>query len=78
MAEIVRRVDLDFFGVDCALSGGDLLVFECNAAMLVHDAGTDAPLFAYKRAPAERIRRAVGGLLARRGSRTAESEVSRG
>ena len=26
----------------------------------------------------ERIRRAVGGLLARRGSRTAESEVSRG
>jgi hypothetical protein len=74
LAEIVRRVDLDFFGVDCALTaGGDLLVFECNAAMLVHDDGTDTPLFAYKRPSAERIRHAVGAMLARRGGRTGES-----
>jgi hypothetical protein len=63
---IVARVGLPFFGVDCALdAAGGLLVFECNAAMLVHDAGTDTPIFAYKRPPAERIRAAVGRLLGR-------------
>ncbi len=64
--EIGRRVPLDFFGIDCAVDGaGRLLVFECNAAMLVHDADT-SPMFDYKRAPAERIRRAVSAMLTRR------------
>jgi tetratricopeptide (TPR) repeat protein len=67
LAGIVRRVPLDFFGIDCAVDrDGKLLVFECNATMLVHDADP-SPVFDFKRAPAERIRQAVGRLLARRG-----------
>ena len=32
-----RRLELDFFGVDCSiLPDGRLLVFEANATMLVH------------------------------------------
>lgn len=66
LAEIARRVPLDFFGLDCAIDpAGKLLVFECNAAMLVHDPDP-SPLFDYKRAPVARIRRAVGRLLAAR------------
>ena len=37
---------LDFFGVDCALdASGDLVVFEANASMLVHDQNAN---FSYK------------------------------
>jgi hypothetical protein len=59
LAEIARRVPLDFFGIDCGLDpGGRLIVFECNAAMLVHDADR-SPVFDFKRAPVDRIRQAV-------------------
>jgi tetratricopeptide (TPR) repeat protein len=71
LAAIVQRVPLDFFGIDGSVDqDGRLLVFECNATMLVHDADP-GPVFDFKRAPAERIRRAVGRLLAGRGGRLA-------
>ena len=34
----IERIDLDYFGIDCGLDvGGNLVVFEVNASMLVHD-----------------------------------------
>ena len=69
LAEIARRVPLDFFGVDCALDpAGRLLVFECNAAMLVHGADP-SPVFDFKRGAIERIRQAVTRMLVSRGRR---------
>jgi tetratricopeptide (TPR) repeat protein len=71
LATIAARIKLDFFGIDCSVDqDGRLLVFECNAAMLVHNADP-SPAFAFKRGPAERIRHAVGRLLARRAGRAA-------
>ena len=47
---------------------GRLLLFEADAAMLVH--GTDPPdLYPYKRAGFERIQRALNALLEKRASR---------
>jgi len=64
--EIGARTALDYCGVDCAvLPDGGLLLFECNAAMLVRHSAQPA-MFDYKRAPAERIRAAVSRLLERR------------
>jgi tetratricopeptide (TPR) repeat protein len=66
LTEIGRRMALGFCGLDGALlPDGRLLVFECNAAMLVRH---DDPLavFDYKRAPAEAIRDAVTAMLMRR------------
>jgi tetratricopeptide (TPR) repeat protein len=43
---IRERIELDYFGVDCGLdSEGDLVVFEANASMLVHDENAN---FSYK------------------------------
>ena len=57
-------IGLDFFGIDCALDpAGDLLVFEANATMLVHDDNAAQP---YKTPYAARIRQAFGALLDRR------------
>ena len=45
IGEIGRRLDLDFAGVDFALlADGRALLFEANAAMLVHPEPTDGPL----------------------------------
>lgn len=66
LGAIVGRVGLDFFGLDCSVDRtGALLVFECNATMLVHEAGA-SPAFDFKRGPTERIRQAVGRMLAGR------------
>jgi tetratricopeptide (TPR) repeat protein len=36
--EIQERIGLEYFGIDCGLDpSGDLVVFEANASMLVHD-----------------------------------------
>jgi hypothetical protein len=41
---IRERIGLDYFGIDCGLdSDGNLLVFEVNASMLVHDDNADFP-----------------------------------
>ncbi|MEJ0067711.1 MAG: tetratricopeptide repeat protein [Pseudomonadota bacterium] len=66
LREIGARIALDYCGIDCAVQpDGRLLLFECNAAMLVRHTGQPA-MFDYKRAPAERIRDAVSRMLARR------------
>jgi tetratricopeptide (TPR) repeat protein len=47
VAQIGRRLDLDYGGVDfTVLPGGTLLVFEANATMLVHPEAEDGPFAA--------------------------------
>jgi hypothetical protein len=67
LAEIAAAVPLEYFGIDCAVArDGRLLLFEADAAMLVH--GTDpADLYPYKRAGFERVQAALGALLRGRG-----------
>ncbi len=58
------RIGLDFFGIDCALdASGDLVVFEVNASMLVHDQNADFP---YKGPFVRAIKLAFDAMLQRR------------
>ena len=58
-------VALDFFGIDCGIDrDGRLVMFEVNASMLVHANDPEA-VFAYKRAPVARIKRAFDTMLTR-------------
>jgi tetratricopeptide (TPR) repeat protein len=60
---IRERIDLEYFGIDCGLdSNGDLLVFEVNASMLVHD---DNHEFPYKDPAVRRIKAAFDAMLAK-------------
>jgi hypothetical protein len=65
LREIAAAIPLEYFGIDCAITrDGRLLLFEADAAMLVH--GTDPPgLYPYKRAGFERIQTALTALLQR-------------
>lgn len=63
LAEIGRRVGLDYFGLDCALMpDGRLLVFEVETGMIVHDRD-DAALYPAKKQHVPRIFRAVEAML---------------
>ena len=64
--EIAETIRLEYFGIDCAIApDGRLLLFEADAAMLVH--GTDPPdLYPYKPAAYQRIKAALTALLRRR------------
>lgn len=54
--------ELEFFGVDCSIDrGGNLLIFEVNAAMLVHDDNAALP---YKTPHCRRIKQAFHAMLA--------------
>jgi glutathione synthase/RimK-type ligase-like ATP-grasp enzyme len=66
LREIAGAVPLEYFGIDCAIApDGRLLLFEADAAMLVH--GTDPPeLYPYKRPAFRRIQAALSALLERR------------
>jgi len=66
MAQIGHAAGLDYFGIDATLlPDGRLLIFEADAAMLVHD--EDArDVFAYKRPFVARIREALHDLITRR------------
>lgn len=68
LAAIGRQLDLDYGGVDFALTGdGRVVVFEANATMLVHREAADGPL-AHKNPYIERIAHAFARMLdARRG-----------
>jgi glutathione synthase/RimK-type ligase-like ATP-grasp enzyme len=68
LGEIAAAIPLEYFGIDCAIArDGRLLLFEADAAMLVH--GTDPPyLYPYKRAGFERIQTALNALLQSRRS----------
>lgn len=62
LREIGAAIGLEFFGVDCALDrDGNLVVFEVNASMLIHD---DNAAFPYKTPACLRIRRAFAAALA--------------
>ncbi len=66
MREIARRLDLDYGGIDCAITrDGALLLFEANASMLVHldDAAEDLP---DKHAQVPKIAQAIDHLVARK------------
>ncbi len=63
LGEIQQRIGLEYFGIDCALdTNGDLLVFEVNASMLVHDDNAEFP---YKDPAVRRIKTAFDAMLAR-------------
>jgi tetratricopeptide (TPR) repeat protein len=58
------RIGLDFFGIDCALDDrGDLLMFEVNASMLVHEDNAEFP---YKDPAVRAIKQAFDAMLASR------------
>jgi glutathione synthase/RimK-type ligase-like ATP-grasp enzyme len=62
------RIGLDFFGIDCALdASGDVVVFEVNASMLVHDQNADFP---YKGPFVRNIKLAFDAMLRRRATET--------
>jgi Flp pilus assembly protein TadD/glutathione synthase/RimK-type ligase-like ATP-grasp enzyme len=64
LAAIRERIGLDYFGIDCALDrDGNLVVFEVNASMLVHN---DNPDFPYKAPAVQAIKQAFGAMLRQR------------
>lgn len=64
LQEIRGAIGLDFCGIDCTIAtDGQLVVFEANASMLVHE---DHGVFAYKTPAIDRINRAFGAMLAAR------------
>ncbi len=63
LRDIQQRIGLEYFGIDCALdTNGDLLVFEVNASMLVHDDNAEFP---YKDPAVRRIKAAFDAMLAK-------------
>jgi tetratricopeptide (TPR) repeat protein len=63
LREIQQRIGLDYFGIDCSIDiSGDLLVFEVNASMLVHDDNAEYP---YKDPAVRRIKAAFDAMLAK-------------
>lgn len=60
---IRNTIDLDYFGIDCSLdAAGQIVVFEVNASMLVHQHNENFP---YKAPFVERIRLAFDAMLQR-------------
>ena len=58
---IRSKLDLDYFGIDCALDKeGRVVVFEVNSSMLVH---LRNDLFPYKNGPVRRIKAAFASML---------------
>jgi glutathione synthase/RimK-type ligase-like ATP-grasp enzyme len=70
LPQVARALGLDYAGIDCTrLPDGALLVFEADAAMLVH--GNDPiDVFPYKPAAVARIRAALEALIQDRTKRT--------
>ena len=61
MREIQQRIELDYFGMDCGLDrSGNLVVFEVNASMLVHEHNEEFP---YKNPFVARIKTAFDEML---------------
>jgi hypothetical protein len=65
LRELAESIPLTYFGIDCGIApDGRLLLFEADAAMLVH--GTDDPvLFPYKKAAFREIQLAFDQTLAK-------------
>ncbi len=63
LAEIHRRVGLDYLGIDCAETvDGRLLIFEVDHAMVVH-AMDAVEVFPYKQVPMQRLFAAFRAML---------------
>jgi tetratricopeptide (TPR) repeat protein len=63
--QMAQATGLDYGGIDCGLDReGRIVVFEANAAMLVHE--EKSPLFGYKNQYVARIKQAFDAMLARR------------
>jgi tetratricopeptide (TPR) repeat protein len=61
LREIQQRIGLEYFGIDCGLDrSGNLVVFEANASMLVHDGNEQFP---YKAPFVRRIKTAFDEML---------------
>ena len=66
VAQIGTAVGLEYFGIDCAIDPhGNILVFEADAAMLVHTSDP-ADLYPYKQRFVPRIYRAIERMIDRR------------
>ncbi len=62
LRDVAAATQLDFSGIDCALDAqGQVLVFETNATMLVHDEKTE--VYAYKNPYIARIKQAFNEML---------------
>jgi tetratricopeptide (TPR) repeat protein len=71
---IARATGLDYGGVDCGLNqNGEIVVFEANASMLVHDEKNET--FAYKNQYIARVKNAFDAMLFRRRMRLESSPV---
>jgi hypothetical protein len=63
LAHIQAALGLDYAGVDFGLGqGGELLLFEANATMVVNPPGPE-PMWDYQRAPVQRILDAARGMV---------------
>jgi len=72
---IALTTSLDYCGIDCGLYGDDeIVVFETNAAMLVHDEKEDK--FTYKNVFIERIRYAFEQMLLKRALQWRNTKLS--
>jgi hypothetical protein len=59
LRKIARRLDLEYFGIDCAIAAdGGLIVFEADPAMVVH-VSDPVDLYPYKHRYVPRIFAAV-------------------
>ncbi len=74
---VVReRIGLDYFGIDCGLDpDGNLVVFEVNASMLVHDGNAEFP---YKDPFVRVIKNAFDVMLRDRAGRSQHSRFADG
>ena len=71
LAELARRVDLDYFLIDCAETrDGDLLVFEADHCAIVHDMDP-VNVYPYKPGAMKKLFEAFGGMLRRRAAKAA-------
>jgi tetratricopeptide (TPR) repeat protein len=71
-----ERIGLDYFGIDCGLDlDGNLIVFEVNASMLVHDDNADFP---YKDPFVRVIKTAFDAMLLNRAGRSQFTRRSEG
>jgi hypothetical protein len=62
---VAAAIAVDYGGIDCAIHrDGRIVVFEANAAMLVHDEKSD--VFDYKNAAIATIKNAFDAMLSRR------------
>jgi len=65
-AELVKHVDLEYFGIDCAENrDGKLVVFEADNALIVHDMDPHE-VFPYKKPQMQKVFSAFAGMISSR------------